>query len=185
MVKIFIFWSCSVFRISGLWLCTSSLCFLYIYIYIYIYIIVLSQRYLSLVCSKSTKTNAIFTKQKWIMKETLISFKKVSWYCHCVRLHSFFKILNWIGYEVKLCAVVSLPSINHHHHVVLLARISLTLSHHFSLSFIASGRSSGLHSVSSHSCWMYVPDSIEAHPATGKEDQSIVLFQQFLVSASC
>ena len=33
---------------------------------------------------------------------------------------------------------------------------SLTLSRHFSLSFIASGRSSGLHPVSSHSCWMYV-----------------------------
>ena len=45
---------------------------------------------------------------------------------------------------------------HHHHHVVPLARISLTLSRHFSLSFIASGRSSGLHPVSSYSCWMYV-----------------------------
>ena len=45
---------------------------------------------------------------------------------------------------------------HHHHHVVPLARISLTLSHHFSLSFIASGRSSGLPPVSSHSCCMYV-----------------------------
>ena len=45
---------------------------------------------------------------------------------------------------------------HHHHHVVLVARISLTLSHHFSLSSIASGRSSGLYPVSSHSCWMYV-----------------------------
>ena len=44
----------------------------------------------------------------------------------------------------------------HHHHVVLVARISLALSRHFSLSFIASGRSSGQHPVSSHSCWMYV-----------------------------
>ena len=44
----------------------------------------------------------------------------------------------------------------HHHHVVQLARISLTLSGHFSLSFIASARSSGLHPISSHSCWMYV-----------------------------
>ena len=44
----------------------------------------------------------------------------------------------------------------HHHHVVRLARISLTLSLHVSLSFIASGRSSGLHPVSSHSCCMYV-----------------------------
>ena len=42
------------------------------------------------------------------------------------------------------------------HHVVPLARISLTFSRHFSLSFIASGRSSGLHPVSSHSCCMYV-----------------------------
>ena len=45
---------------------------------------------------------------------------------------------------------------HHHHHVVLVARISLTLSHHSSLSFIALGRSSGQHPVSSHSCWMYV-----------------------------
>ena len=45
---------------------------------------------------------------------------------------------------------------HHHHHVVPLAWISLTLSRHFSLSFIASGRSSRLHPVSSHNCWMYV-----------------------------
>ena len=36
------------------------------------------------------------------------------------------------------------------------AWISLALSRHFSLSFIASGRSSGLHLVSSQSCCMYV-----------------------------
>ena len=52
----------------------------------------------------------------------------------------------------KLCIYDRL----HHHHVVPLARISLTLSRHFSLSFIASGRSSGLHPVSSHSCCVYV-----------------------------
>ena len=45
---------------------------------------------------------------------------------------------------------------HHRHHVVPLAQISLTLSRHFSQSFIASGRSSGLHPVSSHSCCMYV-----------------------------
>ena len=44
----------------------------------------------------------------------------------------------------------------HQHHVVLPARISLTLSRHFFLSFIASGRSSGLHPVSSQNCCMYV-----------------------------
>ena len=42
---------------------------------------------------------------------------------------------------------------HHHHQVMPPARISLTLSRHFSLLFIASGRSSGLHPVSSH---MYV-----------------------------
>ena len=46
--------------------------------------------------------------------------------------------------------------IDHHYHVMPLARISLTLSCHFSLSFIASGWSSGLHPVSSQSCSMYV-----------------------------
>ena len=44
----------------------------------------------------------------------------------------------------------------HHHYVAVVARISLTLSRHSSLSFIALGRSSGQHPVSSHSCWMYV-----------------------------
>ena len=47
-------------------------------------------------------------------------------------------------------------TLHHHHHIVLAARISLTLSRHSSLSFIAPGRSSGQHPVSSHSCWMYV-----------------------------
>ena len=45
---------------------------------------------------------------------------------------------------------------HHHHHIVPLARISLNFSRHFFLSFIAFGRSSGLHPVSSHSCCMYV-----------------------------
>ena len=50
---------------------------------------------------------------------------------------------------------------HHHHHVVPLARISLTLSRHFSLSFITSGRSSALHPISSDSCWAYV---LAGHP---------------------
>ena len=45
---------------------------------------------------------------------------------------------------------------HHHHHVVRLARISQTLFLHVFLSFIASGRSSGLYPVSSHSCCMNV-----------------------------
>ena len=46
--------------------------------------------------------------------------------------------------------------LHHHHHVMPPARMPLTLSRHFSLSFIASVRSSGLHPVSSQNCCMYV-----------------------------
>ena len=49
------------------------------------------------------------------------------------------------------------PYHHHHHHLVEPpARISPTLSCHSSLSFIASGRSSGPHPISSQSCCMYV-----------------------------
>ena len=68
-----------------------------------------------------------------------------------------------------------------HHHVVPLARISLTLSRHFSLSFIASGRSSGLHPVSSHSCCMYVlagcPAFWGVHRSTSLMSSSLLLQQ--------
>ena len=54
-------------------------------------------------------------------------------------------------------SIRNLTGLDHHyHHVVPLARISLILSRHFSLSFIASGRSSGIHPVSSYSYYMYV-----------------------------
>ena len=74
---------------------------------------------------------------------------------------------------------------HHHHHVVLVARISLTLSRHFSLSFIASGRSSGLHLVSSHCCWMYVRAGrpafarpcVGAHKSTSLMRSSLLLRQ--------
>ena len=54
--------------------------------------------------------------------------------------------------------IIYIQYINSHldHHVMPLAQISLTLSHYISLSFIASGRSSGLHPVSSHSCCVYI-----------------------------
>ena len=55
-----------------------------------------------------------------------------------------------------LCIYVMNVPCHHHHNIALVARISLTLSRHSSLSFIALGRSSGQHPVSSHSCWMYV-----------------------------
>ena len=57
-------------------------------------------------------------------------------------------INKWVGFCQRNC--------HHHHHIALVVRISLTLSRHSSLSFIALGRSSGQHPVSSHSCWIYV-----------------------------
>ena len=80
--------------------------------------------------------------------------------------------------------------IYHHHHnnnnVVLVARISLTLSRHFSLSFIASGRSSGQHPVSAHSCWMYVRAGRPAfaRPCVGVH-QSISLRSSSLLLQQC
>ena len=55
-----------------------------------------------------------------------------------------------------VCLIFFKTKDHHHHHVIPLAQISQTLSRHFSLLFIASGRSSGLHPVSSHSFCMYV-----------------------------
>ena len=74
----------------------------------------------------------------------------------------------------------------HHHHVVLVARIFLTLSRHFSLSFIASGRSSGQHPVSSHSCWMYVRVGRPAfaQPCVGVH-KSISLMSSSLLPQQC
>ena len=84
---------------------------------------------------------------------------------------------------------------HHHHHVVPQAQISLTLSCHFSLSFIASGRSSGPYIVSSQSCWMYVragrPDFARpyagVHRSTSLMSSSLLLHQcpSCLVRLTC
>ena len=75
---------------------------------------------------------------------------------------------------------------HHHHHVMLVVWISLTLSRHFSLSFIASGRSSGQHPVSSHSCWMYVRAGRPAfaRPYVGVHE-STSLMSSFLLLQQC
>ena len=76
--------------------------------------------------------------------------------------------------------------LSYHHHVVLVARISLTLSCHSSLSFIALGRSSGQHPVSSHSCWMYVRAGRPAfaRPCVGVH-KSISLMSSSLLLQQC
>ena len=66
------------------------------------------------------------------------------------------------------------------------ARISLNLSRHFSLSFIASGRSSGLHPVSSQSYCMYIRAgrSTFARPYVGVH-RSTSLMSSFLLLQLC
>ena len=75
-------------------------------------------------------------------------------------LLSHFKLVGFCGMSTLVSYLMSDLFIriyhHHHHHFLPLARISLTPSRHFSRSFIASGRSSGLHPVSSHSGCMYV-----------------------------
>ena len=79
---------------------------------------------------------------------------------------NFIRRYFWVSYSFTVWAkkkqIVKNRTHHHHHHIALVARISLTLSRHSSLSFIALGRSSGQHPVSSHSCWMYVR---AGHPA--------------------
>ena len=86
--------------------------------------------------------------------KTPVSFLKKFWskICHT---HSYIWVS--VSYINKGTSTeeYTLPH-HHHHHVMPLARISLILFRHFSLSFISSGRSSRLHPVSSHSCCMYV-----------------------------
>ena len=86
-----------------------------------------------LICHKTTKPDAIYIYIYITVFLFIIVFYQSITVCICV------------------CTRVY-----HHHHDVRLARISLTLSPHVSLSFIAFGRSSGLHPVSSHSCCMNV-----------------------------
>ena len=79
--------------------------------------------------------------------------------CWTIFLHLWLMIFISVFYIFNpshLFIIWLLMTLFHHHNVVPLARISLTLSRHISLSFIASGRSLGLDPVSSQSCCMYV-----------------------------
>ena len=88
-----------------------------------------------------------FGSPTWSMaerdREALISIwlAKMLWACSCYCGKVKFK---GSFLEVKEKGKIWVSFLNHHHHhVVPPARISLTLSHHFSQLFIASGRSSG------------------------------------------
>ena len=85
--------------------------------------------------------------QNWIV------WNRTVWHLNCANMLNHiawnWPILNWIVWNRTVLSF-------HHYHVMPQARICLALSRHFSLSFIASGTSSGLHLVSSHSCCMNV-----------------------------
>ena len=67
---------------------------------------------------------------------------------------------NYLYYEFT-------DSYHHHHHVAPLSRISITISHHPSISSIASG----LHPVSAQSCCTYV---LAGHPAFARPCEGYV-----------
>ena len=110
--------------------------------------------------------NGFYTKVKVCSR--LYYLLMPGWY-NCLS-HTFLKNINTLRNEnclvqnsntglalkEKLSSIMHNACSYHHHHVALVARISLTLSRHSSLSFIAIGRSSGQHPVFSHSYWMYV-----------------------------
>ena len=115
-------------------------CTYYIYIYIYIY----THTYIYIHTHIYTYTY----KHIYIYIQTYIYI-----YIY-IRIHIY--IYKYINTYINIYIYIHTYIHHHHHHVALVAWISLTLSRHSSLSFIAPGRSSGQHSVSSHSCWMYV-----------------------------
>ena len=111
---------------------------------------------------------------------------------------SFWHLISWgsqSGTTSDKNSTSNNNSNNNNKHVMPLARISLTLSRHFSLSFIAFGWSSGLHPVSSHSCCMYVRAGRPAfawpyagvHRSTSLMSSSLLLQQcpACLVSLTC
>ena len=92
----------------------------------------------------------IISYLKWYICKLFV-LKILTWSYHCfLRI-----IISYLKSYISKLFVLRILH-HHHHHIALVARISLTLSRHSSLSFIALGRSSGQHPVSSHSCWMYV-----------------------------
>ena len=103
-----------------------------------------------------TNTNNTLVTLKGILKETgyICAWLYKQWIIWCMCLLIFIYTLMFVFFRQWYIYIWIYT--HHHHHVMPLARISLTLSRHFSLSFIASGRSSGLHPIPSHSCCMYV-----------------------------
>ena len=127
-----------------------------------------------------------------------VALNKLQWLlCHKSKLNQITDVDHWnIWYNLFIFSNSTLTIFpvlgyhhhhhHHHHHIALIARISLTLSRHSSLSFIALGRSSGQHPVSSHSCCMYVRAGRPAfaRPCVGVH-KSTSLMSSYLLLQQC
>ena len=128
--------------------------FHYIYIYIYIYIYARMNSYVTFSCGAHHMVVPVLADRHELTNKSSMRTHDVV----CKNYRERWTIARGENQE-NLCTQRDLTRIiyhHHHHHVVPPARISRTLSRHFSLSFIASGRSSELNPVSSHSCCMCV-----------------------------
>ena len=138
---------------------------LYIYIYththIYIYIYSTGSLVKWVECLP-------MVRETWVQSQIVSYQRLLKWYliplCLTLSIIRYVSRVKWSnpGKGVAPSPTPQCHHHHHHHHVMPPARISLTHSRHFSQSFIASGRSSGLHPISSHSCCMYVQ---AGHPA--------------------
>ena len=77
---------------------------------------------------------------------------------------------------------LTITGYHHHHHVALPAQISLTLSHHPSLSSIAPGRSFRLHPVSAQSCYIGFSWSSNLCLSMWKDPQEYIAYEFVLTS---
>ena len=82
------------------------------------------------------------------------------------------------GYYLTDC--LENMEVHHHHHVASSSQISLTLSHYPSLSSIASGRSSGLHSISAQSCCIYV---LAGRPVFSRPGKGVHMSTSLMISS--
>ena len=140
-------------------------------------------------CSPEDLPEAMNDREKWRERVRDIRASSTTWWWSSSSSSSLYNINDSIQNYSFICTVkwfqLLLYHHHHHHHVMLVARISLTLSRHFSLSFIASGRSSGQHPVSSHSYWMYVcagrpafaRPCVGVHKNTSRMSSSLLLQQ--------
>ena len=103
-------------------------------------------------CSVLFRTFAV--KARWKLQKMQRSILNI-WNKSCIITTQTWSIHFWRFCE-KVRWELHKHHHHHHHHYHHVLPLSLILSRHFSQSFIASGRSSVLHPVSSHASCIYV-----------------------------